>query len=90
MHQAFNTRGPHNMPTTLPDPRKRNAQASEELLVHIMIVVMVVGMVIACAIVARSFLHPDAGAPPGASGNYTPATVPPASRRKVGDKFTSE
>jgi len=80
------------MPTTLPDPRKRNAQASEEPFLYIMIVVIVVGMVIACAIVARSFLHSDAGAPPGASGTatYTPTTFPPASRRKVGDKFTSE
>ena len=76
------------MPTTLPDPRKRNAQANEEPLVYIMIAFIVIGMVIACAIVASSFLHPDAEARLGASGTatYTPTTVPPASRRKVGDK----
>jgi hypothetical protein len=80
------------MPTTLPDPRKRNAQASEDPFVYIMIVVIVIGMVIACAIVARSLLHPDAGAPLGASGTatYPPTTFPPASRRKAGDKLTGE
>jgi hypothetical protein len=42
------------MPTNLPDPRKRKAQASEDTLVYVMIAVMVVGMVIACAIVGWS------------------------------------
>jgi hypothetical protein len=42
------------MPTNIPDPRKRKAQANEELLVYVMINVMVVGMVIACAIVGWS------------------------------------
>jgi hypothetical protein len=80
------------MPTTLPDPRKRNTQASEETLVHVMIVFMVVEMVIAGSIVASSLRHPGAGALPGASSTatHTPTTFPPASRRKVGDKFTSE
>jgi hypothetical protein len=35
------------MPTNLPDPRKREAQASGEPLLYRMIAVMVVGMLIA-------------------------------------------
>jgi hypothetical protein len=42
------------MPTNLPDPRKRKAQASEEPLLYVMIAVMVVGMIIALAIVGWS------------------------------------
>jgi hypothetical protein len=42
------------MPTNLPDPRKRKAQASEEPLLYVMVAVMVVGMIIALAIVGWS------------------------------------
>ena len=98
------TRGPHHMPTNLPDPRKRKAQASEEPSVYMMIAVIVVGMLTACAIVANmagandnrsplsSFFKPDTGAPSGTSGTaaYTATTLPHVPQRKVGDKVTNQ
>jgi hypothetical protein len=92
------------MPTNLPDPRKRKAEASEEPFVYMMIAVIVVGILTACAIVASmagatdnrsplsSFFQPDTGEPSGTSGTatYTPTTLPHVPQRKVGDKVTNQ